>query len=87
LTFANVKEGQTLSDTYNVVVNASDTSKVSNIKLYVDDSILIKTENTAPYEFNTDTTELSDGNHVLKAVATDTSGNTVTKTITVAFNN
>jgi len=87
LTFANVKEGQTLSGTYKVVVTASDTSKVSNIKLYVDDSTLIKTENTAPYEFNTDTTKFSDGNHVLKAVATDTSGNTVTNTMMVAFNN
>jgi len=86
ISFANVNEEQTLSDEYEVVVTASDASKVSNIKLYVD-STFIKTENSAPYEFDTDTTEFSDGNHVLKAVATDTSGSTVTETVTVAFDN
>ena len=89
INFANVQEGQTLSNVFEVVVSASPTTTVSNIKLYVD-STLINTENTTPYEFNVDTRNFSDGNHVLKAVATATSsagGGTVTKTITVNFNN
>jgi len=86
ISFANVNEGQTLSKDYQIVVTASDTSKVSNIKLYVD-STLIKQENTTPYEFLTHTADFSDGTHTLKAVATDTSGNTVTKTISVKFDN
>jgi Bacterial Ig domain/RTX calcium-binding nonapeptide repeat (4 copies) len=86
ISFANVNEGQTLSGKYNVVVTASDTSKVSNIKLYVD-STLVKQENSAPYEFPTDTTKFADGTHTLKAVATDKSGNTITKTVTVTFKN
>jgi Bacterial Ig domain/RTX calcium-binding nonapeptide repeat (4 copies) len=86
ISFANVNEGQTLSGIYEVVVTASDTTKVSNIKLYVD-STIIKTEYNAPYEFGTDTTKFSDGNHVLKAVATDKSGNTITKTVAVMFEN
>jgi Bacterial Ig domain len=86
ISFANVNEGQRLSGIYELVVTASDTTKVSNIKLYVD-STTIKTEYNAPYEFDTDTTNFSDGNHVLKAVAKDTSGSTITKTVTVAFDN
>jgi hypothetical protein len=89
ISFANVNEGQTLSDVYRVVVSASPTNTVSNIKLYVD-STFINTENTTPYEFDIDTADFSDGNHVLKAVATATTsagGGTVTKTIPVVFNN
>ena len=89
INFANVREGQTLSDVYEVVVSASPTNTVSNIKLYVD-STFIKTENTTPYEFDIDTADFSDGNHVLKAVATATTsagGGTVTKTIPVVFDN
>jgi hypothetical protein len=69
-----------------MVVTASDTTKVSNIKLYVD-STIIKTEYNAPYEFGTDTTKFSDGNHVLKAVTTDKTGNTITETVNVIFEN
>ena len=90
ISFANVNQGQTLSDVYRVVVSASPTNTVSNIKLYVDDSTLINTENSAPYEFDLDTADFSDGNHVLKAVATATTsagGGTVTKTISVVFDN
>jgi Bacterial Ig domain/RTX calcium-binding nonapeptide repeat (4 copies) len=86
ISFPNVNEGQTLSGKYNVVVTASDTSKISNIKLYVD-STLVKQENSAPYEFPTDTTKFADGSHSLKAVATDKSGNTITKTVAVTFKN
>jgi F5/8 type C domain-containing protein/Big-like domain-containing protein len=81
INFANVAEGQTLSGSYKIVVSASDTSLVSNIKLYVD-GVFFKTENYSPYEYTIDTTGYADGNHVLKAVATDTSGNTNAATIT-----
>jgi hypothetical protein len=79
--FAIVAEGQMLSDSYKVVVSASDTSLVSNIKLYID-GVFFKTENYSPYEYTIDTTAYADGSHVLKAVATDASGNTNAATIT-----
>ncbi|MGI0048609.1 MAG: discoidin domain-containing protein, partial [Nitrososphaera sp.] len=63
INFANVAEGQTLSGSYKVVVSASDTSLVSNIKLYVD-GVLFKTENYSPYEYTIDTTGYADGNYV-----------------------
>jgi Bacterial Ig domain len=86
INFANVKEGQTLSNDYEVVVTSSSPSDTENIKLYVD-STFIKTESSAPYEFDVDTGDFSDGNHVLKAVGLDEDGNTVTKTVTANFNN
>src|SRR5215213_503869 len=86
INFANVKEGQTLSNDYEVVVTSSSPSDTENIKLYVD-STFIKTESSTPYEFDVDTGDFSDGNHVLKAVGLDEDGNTVTKTVTANFNN
>ena len=86
IAFANVREGQTLSNDYEVVVTSSDPGETENIQLYVD-STFIKTENTTPYEFDIDTADFSDGNHVLKAVGLDEDGNTVTKTVTANFNN
>jgi hypothetical protein len=86
MTFANVKEGQTLSNVYEVVVTSSNPGDTENIKLYVD-STFIKTESSTPYEFDVDTEDFSNGNHVLKAVLLDEDNNTVTKTITVVFDN
>jgi Bacterial Ig domain len=86
INFANVKEGQTLSNDYKVVVTSSSPSDTENIKLYVD-STFIKTESSAPYEFDVDTGDFSDGNHVLKAVGLEKDGDTVTKTVTANFNN
>jgi len=86
IAFQNVKEGQTLSNVYEVVVTSSSPSNTQNIKLYVD-STFINQENTTPYEFDVNTASFSDGNHVLKAVALDKAGNTVTKTVTANFNN
>jgi len=85
ITFSNVIDGQTLSGIYKVVVKASDISKVSNIKLYVD-TTFIKTEKYDPYEFNTDTKLFTNGAHILKAVATDKSGNTAAATALLNVN-
>ncbi len=75
ITFLNASANQVLKGIYKVEVKASDTSLVSNIKLYVDGAFF-KTENSSPYEFNIVSTNYQDGNHVLKAIATDKSGNT-----------
>lgn len=44
ISFANVVGNQVLSGNYEVVVSASDSSLVSNIKLWVDDVTFIKQE-------------------------------------------
>lgn len=49
ITFLNAVENQVLKGTYEVEVKASDTSQVSNIKLYID-GVSFKTENSSPYE-------------------------------------
>ncbi|HJU33483.1 MAG TPA: Ig-like domain repeat protein [Nitrososphaera sp.] len=85
--FTSLVGGDTLSGIYEVQVSASPLSMVSNVKLYVDDSTLVSQENNAPYEFPLDTTKFSNGNHVLKAVATYNTGETVATTVTVKFEN
>lgn len=82
IAFANLQEGQRLDNDYQVVVTSSSPSDTQNIKLYVD-TTLIKTENSAPYEFTVDPDDFSNGNHVIKAVALLDDGTTVTKSLTV----
>ncbi len=86
MTFANVREGQTLSDDYEVIVTSSNPADTENIRLYVD-TTLIETQNSTPYEFDVDTEDFADGAHTLRAVLLDEDNNTVTKTITTNFNN
>ena len=84
--FANADEGSVLSGTYNVVVTAQQPERISRIDLYVD-STFVKTEYNDPYEFGVGTTNFSDGNHIIKAVASDTSGALITETQAVTFEN
>jgi hypothetical protein len=84
--FANVGANSVLSGSYTLVVTAADPERISKIDLYVD-SRYIKTEYNDPYEFRLDTTKFSDGNHTLKTVAKERSGNLLTKNVTVSFKN
>ena len=56
-------------------VSATDDQAVSNVELYVDD-VLYDQNSSGPYDFLLDTDTLSEEQHILKAVAYDTSGNT-----------
>ncbi|MEW7278312.1 Ig-like domain-containing protein [Aquimarina sp. 2201CG1-2-11] len=77
-----IEEGDSLG----VVVTVSS-GNVANIKLYLND-ILVRQENGAPYEWGTASTTQEDaallnlaaGTYVLKAVATNNQGASVTKT-------
>ncbi|MBQ4805807.1 carbohydrate-binding protein [Aquimarina sp. MMG015] len=79
-------------DDLGVVVSVTNGS-VSNIRLYLND-VLVRQEGGAPYEWGTANTNQNDntllnlaaGTYELKAIATTTSGETVTKIKTIIVN-
>jgi hypothetical protein len=85
--FSNPANGATLSGDAYVKVFANDNVKIRSVKLYVDSSSYIDTEIYSPYEFSIETDRHRDGEHSLRAVVTDTSGNSRTIRISVTFDN
>ncbi|NMH89675.1 VPS10 domain-containing protein [Flavivirga algicola] len=82
--FVNPSDQQNFSNPASVYVkvNASDANgNISHVKLFLNNT-LVRQENVAPYEWNATgqndpvLKNMSPGNYILKAVATDNSGNT-----------
>jgi len=81
--------GATVSGTAVILsASASDNVAVASVQFKVDSVSTGSPVTTAPYTSAINTTTLSNGNHTLTAVATDTSGNTATSAaVTVQVNN
>ncbi len=78
----------TLSGTVNLTATATDDVAVASVQFKVDTADVGSAISSAPYSYSLNTGTLLDGNHILTAMATDTSGNTATSTgITVKVNN
>jgi hypothetical protein len=67
----------TISGTINVSANASDNIAVAGVQFKLDGSNL-GSEITSPFIYSWDTKTISNGSHILTAVARDTSNNTTT---------
>jgi hypothetical protein len=70
--------GSVLSGSVNLTATASDNVAVASVQFKVDNANVGAALAAAPFSFTLDSTTLSNGNHVIAAVATDTSGNTAT---------
>jgi PKD repeat protein len=80
--------GSAVSGTVNLTASASDNVAVAAVQFYVDNSPVGAADTTSPYTLGWDTTNLSDGSHVLTAKATDTAGNvTMSALVTVIVDN
>jgi len=66
--------GATISGTSMVTASASDDGAVASVQLQVDGANVGLADTTSPYSFSLDSTALSNGSHILTAVATDASG-------------
>ncbi|MGA9637736.1 Ig-like domain-containing protein [Flavobacterium sp.] len=81
----------TVGSTVAVTVNATDNGTISNVKLYLNGS-LVRQESTAPYEWAYNSTNdpvlrnMVAGTYTLKAVATDNTGFLGEKSITFTVN-
>jgi hypothetical protein len=72
----NPVSGEIVSGTTQVSANASDNVAVASVQFYLDGKPLGAPVTKAPYSISWDTSEASNSEHTLTAVATDTSGNT-----------
>jgi hypothetical protein len=78
----------TISGTTSMTASATDNVAVASVQFKVDNANAGAAILSAPYSTTLATTTLPNGNHVLTAVATDTSGNTATSAaVTVNVNN
>jgi hypothetical protein len=80
-------DGSVVSGTFTVSGNASDDVGVSAVQVAVDGGQYQTTFGTAIWSFNLNTFALTDGLHAITAEAIDSSGNSVTASITVTVNN
>jgi len=74
--------GSTVSGVVTVSASASDNVAVGSVGFAVDGTT-VATDLGAPYTASVDTTMLVNGLHTLTALATDTSGNTATSSVTI----
>ncbi len=71
-----------------VSANASDNVAVASVQFKLDGNNLGAADTSSPYSITWNTTSVSNGSHVLTAVATDSSNNTATSSsVTVTVNN
>jgi len=70
--------GATVSGTTTVTANASSSIGIASVQFKVDGANLGAAATTAPYQVSWDTTQASNGTHVLTAQAKDLSANTAT---------
>jgi uncharacterized protein (TIGR03437 family) len=78
----------TLSGTIALTATATDDVAVASVQFKVDSANTGAAITAPPYSYALNTASLSDGNHILTALATDTSGNTATSTgVPVKVNN
>src|SRR3989339_1379498 len=65
---------------------ATDDNGISKVCFYMN-NVLKSTDTTAPYTYSLDTTQYTNGTHIIKAIATDTIAQTAVAQITVTVNN
>ena len=82
----NITPGQTVYGSITVEVEAGDDNGVARVDLY-GDSTLVQTLTAPPYTFTLDTTAFSNGNHPVRAVATDSIGLQAEAAVSVVMDN
>jgi hypothetical protein len=84
--FIAPSNGSTISGSVTVVVAAADDVGVTAVDLAIDGAAAA-TMTTAPYQFDWDTSQASDGTHTLVATARDAAGNSTASNITATVDN
>lgn len=86
ITITNPDDGQTVSGTVTIQIDASDDNGISKVEIYID-NVLTVTLTTAPYTYQWDTTTAANGSHTLRATAYDTADQTTDDQVSVNVNN
>lgn len=84
LSIINLVEGACVSGTVDIELYANDdTDNLDKVELYIDGK-RVRTFNNPPYSYGWNTSNLSSGNHKVKAIAYETGGQTSTDAVTVS---
>lgn len=67
----------TVSGTVNIVASATDNKGIASVQIKVDGSNVGSAKTSAPYSASWDSASVSNGAHIITAVAVDTDGNTM----------
>jgi hypothetical protein len=87
VTITSPASGATVSGTLTVTANATDDKGVASVQFMFDSDNISSPQTTAPYSASMNTVVVANGAHTLKALATDTSGNTALASIPITVNN
>jgi hypothetical protein len=86
ITITNPRDGQTVSGTVTIQVDASDDNGISRVEIYID-NVLTTTLTTTPYTYQWNTTTATNGSHTLRTTAYDTANQTADDQVRVNVNN
>jgi len=88
ISITSLSNGQTLAGVVVVSASASDNVAVANVQLQVDGVLIgTATSTNSTYAITFDTSALTNASHLFSVVATDTSGNQASASVTVSINN
>ncbi len=83
LSIINLVDGGCVSGTVDIELYANDDNdELTSVELYID-NVLVNTFTSAPYSYTWNTDGLSEGNHSVKAIAYEASGQSTTDTVSV----
>jgi hypothetical protein len=82
----NIQPGDTLRNSFNIKVDASDNSMVSSIEVYANDSLIIK-DTKSPLDFNLNTLAMKDGEYTFKTIVYDAKSNKTESSTKVQIQN
>lgn len=77
-----------VSGSIDLTANASDNVGVAGVRFFVDGNVVGSEDTAAPYQVSLDTKTLTNGTHLVTAVARDAAGNSATSTaVSITVNN
>jgi hypothetical protein len=80
--------GATVSGTVAVTATAADNVSVASVQFQLDGASIGGIDVASPYAYSWDSTKAANGSHTLRAIATDSAGNSITSTsLTVKVDN
>ena len=74
VSIANLEDEEVVRNEVEIKVEATDEGGIAKIEIYIDGELTTSLD-TPPYNYTWNTTEVEEGDHVIKVVATDASGN------------
>lgn len=84
--FSDAMSNDIVWNTVALKLNVTDNDGIKTVEIFVDGD-LVAALSDSPYEFNWDSNTVADGSHIVKAIATDASGNKSEAQVTIVIKN